>query len=59
MSETKTSPHLRQHDRFKISDIAILGRVYSFNLEGRPKRVDHFIAEPVPKVSAGYLEIEP
>jgi MFS family permease len=51
--------HLRQHDRFTISDIAILERVYSFNLEGRPKRVDHFIAEPVPKVSAGYLEIEP
>jgi MFS family permease len=51
--------HLRQHDRFTISDIAILERVYSFNLDGRPKRVDHFIAEPVPKVSAGYLEIEP
>jgi predicted MFS family arabinose efflux permease len=50
--------HLRQHDRFTISDIAILERVYSFNLEGRPKRVDHFIAEPVPKVSAGHLEIE-
>jgi MFS family permease len=51
--------HLRQHDRFTISDIAILERVYSFNLEGRPTKVDHFIAEPVPKVSAGYLEIEP
>jgi MFS family permease len=51
--------HLRQHDRFTISDIAILERVYSFNLDGRPKRVDHFIAEPVPKVSAGHLEIEP
>ena len=51
--------HLRQHDRFTISDIAILERVYSFNLDGRPQRVDHFIAERVPKVSAGHLEIEP
>jgi len=51
--------HLRQHDRFTISDIAILERVYSFNLDGRPKKVDHFIAEPVPKASVSDLEIEP
>lgn len=47
--------HLRQHDRFTVSDIAILERIYSFNLDGRPKRVDHFIAERVPKISPGHL----
>lgn len=50
--------HLRQHERFTVSDIAILEKVYSFNLEGRPKKIDHFIAERVPQPDTSQFEIK-
>jgi len=45
--------HLRQHDRFTVSDIKILNNVNSYAKGGRPYRVEHYIAEPViaPKVT--------
>lgn len=39
--------HLRQHERFTISDREIQGHVRSFQIENRPIVVQHFIAEPV------------
>ncbi len=50
--------HLRQHERFTVSDMAILEKVYSFNLDGRPKKIDHFIAERVPKPDASQFELK-
>jgi MFS family permease len=42
--------HIRQHERFTVSDIAVLEYVNRFNLEGTKRQVEHFIAEVVPKV---------
>jgi MFS family permease len=41
--------HMRQHDRFTVSDKDVVQNVNTFALGGRPYKVDHFIAEPVPK----------
>ncbi|MBN2039618.1 MAG: MFS transporter [Spirochaetes bacterium] len=45
--------HIRQHERFTVSDIKILNHVNSFAIGGKPYRVEHYIAEPViaPKLS--------
>ena len=45
--------HIRQHERFTVSDIDVLERINSFNLEGTTRQVEHFIAEVVPKVKIG------
>ena len=39
--------HLRQHERFTVSDREIQKRVRSFQTDGKPVIVQHFIAEPV------------
>ncbi len=46
--------HLRQHERFTVTDQTVLEKVNSFALDGKPFNVGHFIAEPVPKITAGH-----
>ncbi len=45
--------HYRQHERFTASDIKVLEKVNSFNLEATSRKVDHFIAESIPNVKVG------
>ena len=45
--------HIRQHERFTVSDIDVLERINRFNLEGTTRQVEHFIAEVVPRVKIG------
>ncbi len=39
--------HMRQHDRFTVSDREIEKKAFSFHIGSRPPKVMHFIAEPV------------
>jgi len=39
--------HLRQHERFTVSDREISKRIRSFQTGGKPVIVQHFIAEPI------------
>jgi MFS family permease len=40
--------HLRQHERITVADREIEKNALSFNLDGKPPKVMHFLAEPLP-----------
>jgi MFS family permease len=44
--------HLRQHGRFTVTDQAVLEKVHSLTLDGKPFNVDHYIAEQIPKITS-------